>query len=259
MLTGTGLTYRAGGRALVSDVDIDVPAGQLLALVGPNGAGKSTLLGLLAGDLTPAAGRIAIDDRCVHSMRPRELAQLRAVMPQQSLLQFAFTAAEVVALGAQSRGYSRGASGSASRGGGLSVEVAEALRRVDCTDLADRSYPSLSGGEQARVTLARVLAQRTPVVLLDEPTAHLDLRHQNLVLRLARELADDGRAVVVVLHDINLAARWADRLMILSAGRVAACGPPADTVTAGTLSDVYRHPVDVVPHPVHGGPLALPA
>ena len=96
-------------------------------------------------------------------------------------------------------------------------------------------------------------------MLLDEPTAHLDLRHQSLVLRIARDLAGAGRAVVVVLHDVNLAARWADRLMILADGRVAACGPPADTVTAATLTEVYRHPIDVVEHPLAGGPLALPA
>jgi iron complex transport system ATP-binding protein len=260
-LTGTGLGFRAGGRAILADVDIEVAAGELVALVGPNGAGKSTLLGLLAGDLAPATGRVALDGRPVRGMRPGDLARLRAVMPQQTVLQFAFTAAEVVALGARAgrdgrqrwpagRGVDREVDREADR-------VAAALARVGCADLADRPYPSLSGGEQAQVTLARVVAQDAPVVLLDEPTAHLDLRFQARVLRLARALADEGRAILAVLHDVNLAARWADRVMILADGRVAACGAPADTVTAAVLSAVYRHRIDVVAHP-DGGPLALP-
>jgi iron complex transport system ATP-binding protein len=257
LLSGTGLGFRAGGRAILSDVDIEVAAGELVALVGPNGAGKSTLLGLLAGDLAPAAGRVAIGGRPVRGMRPGELARLRAVMPQQTVLQFAFTAAEVVALGARAGRGGRGGP-PADRVAGAPDRVAGALRRVGCADLADRPYPGLSGGEQAQVTLARVVAQGAPVVLLDEPTAHLDLRFQARVLRLARALADEGRAVLAVLHDVNLAARWADRVMILADGRVAACGPPPDTVTAAVLSTVYRHRIDVVEHP-DGGPLALPA
>jgi iron complex transport system ATP-binding protein len=252
MLVGSDLGYRAGGRAIVSGVDVEVAAGEVLALVGPNGAGKSTLLGLLAADLAPVTGAVTVDGRSLRGLRPRALARLRAVMPQQTRLEFAFTAAEVVALGTYAGQGVRAASGDRQR-------ALEALRRVDAEALADRSFPSLSGGEQARVTLARVLAQDAPVVLLDEPTAHLDLRHQGLVLKLAREMAAAGRAVAVVLHDVNLAARWADRLMILAGGRVAACGPPGETLTASTLTEVYDHPIDVVPHPVTGTPLALPA
>jgi iron complex transport system ATP-binding protein len=254
MLVGSDLSYRAGGRDIVAGIDIEVAAGEVLALVGPNGAGKSTLLGLLAADLAPAGGGITIDGRALRGLRPRALARLRAVMPQQTRLEFAFTAAEVVALGAYA-GQRQGARGAH----GDRQLALTALRRVDAEALADRSFPSLSGGEQARVTLARVLAQDAPVVLLDEPTAHLDLRHQGLVLKLARDVAAMGRAVVVVLHDVNLAARWADRLMILAGGRVAACGPPEVTLTASTLTEVYAHPIDVVPHPLTGTPLALPA
>jgi iron complex transport system ATP-binding protein len=258
MLVGSDLGYRAGGRDIVSGVDVEVAAGEVLALVGPNGAGKSTLLGLLAADLTPATGGVTVDGRPLRGLRPRALARLRAVMPQQTRLEFAFTAAEVVALGAYAGQSLRSGQG-VRRGQGDRELALAALRRVDAESLADRSFPSLSGGEQARVTLARVLAQDAPVVLLDEPTAHLDLRHQGLVLKLARLVAATGRAVVVVLHDVNLAVRWADRLMILAGGRVAACGPPDRTLTAATLTEVYDHPIDVVPHPVTGTPLALPA
>jgi iron complex transport system ATP-binding protein len=246
MLAGTNLGYRAGGRAILSAVDLEVAPGEVLALVGPNGAGKSTLLGLLAGDLEPATGEVRIDGRPVRGTRPAALARLRSVMPQQTRLQFAFTAAEVVALGVP---------------GGRADEaaVSAALARVDAAELADRAFPSLSGGEQARVTLARVIAQDAPVVLLDEPTAHLDLRHQGVVLAVGRDLAADRRAVVVVLHDVNLAARWADRVMVLADGRVAAHGTPAQTLTADTLSRVYHHRIEVVDHPLRGGPLALPA
>jgi iron complex transport system ATP-binding protein len=246
MLAGRGLAYQVAGRPLLSDVDLTVDRGELVALVGPNGAGKSTLLALLAGDLAPDRGTVAIDGTPVRGRRPQELARLRAVMPQQTLLQFAFTVAEVVALGAHVAGPAR-----------VGAAVADALSRVDGCDLADRAFPTLSGGEQARVTLARVIAQRTPVLLLDEPCAHLDLRHQDLVLRLARALADDGHAVVVVLHDVNLAARWADRVAVLAGGRLAALGPPAEALTTATLSEVYQHPVMVIEHPLYGCPLAL--
>jgi iron complex transport system ATP-binding protein len=258
MLAGSDLGYRAGGRMILSTVDVEVAAGEVLALVGPNGAGKSTLLGLLAADLVPATGRVTIDGRSLRGLRPRALARLRAVMPQQTRLEFGFTAAEVVAFGAYASGGIRAGRGDRRGRGDRDIAVA-ALEQVDAGSLADRSFPTLSGGEQARVTLARVLAQDAPVVLLDEPTAHLDLRHQVLVLRLAREVAAAGRAVVVVLHDVNLAARWADRLMVLAGGRVAACGPPERTLTAAILTEVYGHPIDVVPHPVTGDPLALPA
>jgi iron complex transport system ATP-binding protein len=249
MLVGTNLGYRAGGRTILSALDIEVAGGEVLALVGPNGAGKSTLLGLLAGDLEPATGEVRIDGRPVRRTRPAALARLRSVMPQQTRLEFAFTAAEVVGLGV------RGGRG----GRADEAAVSAALTQVDAAELANRSFPSLSGGEQARVTLARVIAQDAPVVLLDEPTAHLDLRHQGLVLAVGRNLAADRRAVVVVLHDINLAARWADRVMVLADGRVAAHGTPAQTLTADTLSQVYRHRIEVVDHPLRGGPLALPA
>lgn len=247
MITAAGLHYRVGGRTVLSDVDVTVRPGRLLAVVGPNGAGKSTLLALLAGDLRPSAGAVWLDGAPVRAMRPRELARRRAVMPQQTQVQFSFTAAEVVGLGLYAR-----------HGHDDPDLIESALRQVDAVELAGRAFPTLSGGEQARVTFARVLAQDTPVLLLDEPTAHLDLHHQHLVLRLARTAAEQGGAVAVVLHDLNLAARFADELVVLAGGRVAASGPPETTLTAAALSTTYGEPITVVPHPLDGRPLVVP-
>lgn len=175
---------------ILSDVDIELHSG-LIALVGPNGAGKSTLLALLAGDLRPTSGSVVLNGRPAHRVPARELARIRAVMPQVTTISFGFTCAEIVAMALPPNGSDRA--------------VSAALDKVDAAHLAGRRFPTLSGGEQARVTLARVIAQDTPIVLLDEPTAHLDIRHQHAVLQTARQIADEGRLVVAVLHDLNLA------------------------------------------------------
>jgi iron complex transport system ATP-binding protein len=242
MLTATDVSFSIAGQRILTDITLSVEPGTVLAIVGPNGAGKSTLLGLLAADLTPTTGLVHLDGHPVARLRPHQLARLRAVLPQQTHLQFAFTAAEVVALGAQVSG----------------SDPAAALRRVGCAHLANRSFPTLSGGEQARVTLARVLAQDTPVVLLDEPTAHLDLKHQQTVLTIARGLAKEGRTIVAVLHDLNLAAAHADTIAVIADGRLIAHGPPPEVITDTILTTVYQTPITVVTHPLHGGPLALP-
>ena len=249
VLEARGLGHRVGRRWLVSDVTLAVQAGEVLAVAGPNGAGKSTLLGLLAGDLRPAAGEVRLRGRLLSAYRPAELARLRAVLPQASVMQFAFTARQVVELGRAP--WARKPSADDER------VVAEAMAATEVSPFAARSYLSLSGGEAARVCLARVLAQDTPVVLLDEPTASLDLRHQELAMALARRLAGEGRAVVAVLHDLNLAAAHADRMAVLDAGRLAAVGPPAEVLSDQLLSAVYGHPVTVVAHPRRDCPLVL--
>jgi iron complex transport system ATP-binding protein len=238
-------TYEVGGRALVEDADVRVEHGSVLAIVGPNGAGKSTLLRLLAGELEPTAGEVRVLGRRVADWRARELARVRAVMPQQTVLQFAFTAGEVVAMGR-----------SPHRDDGHGP-VERALARTETTALVPRSFPTLSGGEQARVTLARVLAQEPAILLLDEPTASLDVRHQELALRLARRLAEEGKAVVAVLHDLNAAAAYADEIAVLKHGRVVAHGPPWLVLTEDVLHDVFEHRVLVVPHPVCDCPLVV--
>ncbi|WP_405971712.1 heme ABC transporter ATP-binding protein [Streptomyces sp. NBC_00988] len=243
------LYVRLGGRAVLHGVSVPVRAGEVLALVGPNGAGKSTLLGALAADLAPSAGVVRINGRPAAEWSAPELALRRAVLPQSATLSFPFTVEDVVRMGRAPH---------ATTPAEDDLAVAEAMTRAEVTDFALRPFSALSGGERARVALARVLAQRAPLLLLDEPTAALDLRHQELVLRLCRERAHAGDAVVVVLHDLALAAAYAHRVAILRAGRVAAEGPPGDVFTEALLSDVYDQPVEVFPHPRTGAVVVTP-
>ena len=243
------LGYRVGRRWLVSELTLSVEAGEVVAVVGPNGAGKSTVVALLAGDLRPSAGEVRLAGRDLRTYRAPELARLRAVLPQSSILSFAFTARQVVEMGRAPWARNPGADDEQA--------VTAAMAATEVLPLAARSYPSLSGGEAARVCLARVLAQATPLLLLDEPTASLDLRHQELAMALARRLAARGTAVVAVLHDLNLAAAHADRVAVLAEGRLAAMGPPAEALTPELLTTVYGHPVGVVTHPRRACPLVL--
>lgn len=254
-----GLDVVRGGRRTVQGVDLDVAAGQVVALVGPNGAGKSTLLGAVARDLAPAAGRVLLHGHDLALVRPRDLARRRAVLPQEQHVAFAFTVLDVVHLG---RAPWRGTPAARDD----DAVVGRCLELCDVAHLADRTVTTLSGGERARVALARVLAQQAPLLLLDEPTAALDLGHQELVLRTAvahaRAAAPEGgaagRATVVVLHDLTLAAAYADTVVVLDAGRVVAHGAPREVLRPDLLSRVWRCPVEVVDHPVTGAPLVLP-
>jgi iron complex transport system ATP-binding protein len=240
-----------GGREVVSGVDLAVHHGELVVLVGPNGAGKSTLLGVLAGDLAPASGTASLDGRPVASWTVRELAMRRSMLLQRIEISFPFRVLDVVRMGR-------------SPWAGTAAEeaddeaIASAMAETDVTDLSDREYPSLSGGERARAALARVLAQDTAIMLLDEPTAALDLQHQELVMGVARARAAGGAAVVVVAHDLALAAAWADRVMMIERGRLVADGSPREVLTEELLSRVYRTPVEVLPHPATGVPIILP-
>ncbi|WP_432968639.1 heme ABC transporter ATP-binding protein [Dactylosporangium sp. CA-233914] len=247
-LRGAGLGVRLGARPVLDGVDVRLCAGEVLALVGPNGAGKSTLLSVLAGDLTPERGEVGLDGRPLREWTAIELGLRRAVLPQHHLLSFPFPVADVVAMG-------RAPWSGIEPDGDI---VAASMAATGVAHLAARSFLSLSGGERARVALARVLAQRTGVLLLDEPTAALDLHHQELVLRIAKERAAEGDAILVVLHDLGLAAAHADRVMVLADGRAVAAGPPAEVFTPQLLSDVYRHEIEVLPHPRTGAPLVLP-
>lgn len=244
------LHVRLGSREVLHSVSVTVRAGEVLALVGPNGAGKSTLLSALAADLPAVEGVVRIHGRPAGDWSAPELALRRAVLPQSATLSFPFTVEEVVRMGRAPWAF-------------LGLEdddaaVAEAMAATEVTEFAVRPFSALSGGERARVALARVLAQRAPLLLLDEPTAALDLKHQELVLRLCRERARAGDAVVVVLHDLGLAAAYAHRVAILRAGRVAADGPPAEVFSERLLSEVYDQPVEVLPHPRTGEVLVTP-
>ncbi|MDT0344578.1 heme ABC transporter ATP-binding protein [Streptomyces litchfieldiae] len=246
-----GLCVELGGRMVLDGVDLTVTAGEVLALIGPNGAGKSTLLAALAADLPAASGELTIAGRPAHAWGARELALRRSMLPQAAALSFPFTVSEVVRMG---RAPWAGTDGEEQD----DAAVAEAMAATEVSDFADRPFAALSGGERARVALARVLAQRAPLLLLDEPTAALDLRHQELVLRVCRERAAAGRAVVVVLHDLGLAAAWADRAAVLHRGRIAAVGRPDEVLTEDLLGHVYQHPVEVLPHPRTGVRLVIP-
>ncbi|MEU4311739.1 heme ABC transporter ATP-binding protein [Nocardia sp. NPDC024068] len=238
-------------RRVLDAVDFDVTAGEVVALVGPNGAGKSTLLAVLAGELDPGHGTVELDGRPLTGWTPIDMARRRAVLPQSHAVGFPFTAAEVVAMG-------RAPWQRTPRAAGDDAAITAALAATDSTHLADRAFPSLSGGERARVALARVLAQDTATLLLDEPTAALDLGHQEAVLTLAADRAAAGAAVVVVLHDLASAAAYADRVTVLDGGRLAAAGPPRDVLTGELLSRVYRYPIEVLDHPGTGAQLVLP-
>lgn len=225
-------------QVIIEDVSLDIFAGEILALVGPNGAGKSTLLGVLSGDLRPDHGALWYGDRPLVSIPHRERAWHRSVLTQENQVSFSFTVEQVVEMGR---------SPWARRPENIDDDaaIADALSVMEATHLARRQFGSLSGGEKARVSLARVLAQRTPVVFLDEPTAALDLRHQEQVMRTAQRLAEAGRAVVVVLHDLSLAGAYADRVALVDHGRLSAVGSPRDVFTAERIGAVYGLEVDV--------------
>lgn len=250
VLAAEDLVLRVEGATLVDGVTLTVAAREVLGVIGPNGAGKTSLLRLLAGEVAPSAGRVTLGGVPLASLRPLELARRRALLPQHTLLQFAFQALDVVLMGCYPH---RDSSAEQDR-----AAVRLAMERTDTTHLAARLYPTLSGGEQTRVSFARVLAQETPVIMLDEPTMSLDLRHQELVMGLLRSLAGEGAAVIVVLHDLNLAARYADRVALMNQGRLAALAPTREVLRADLLSDVYQYPVTVIQHPHLDCPLVLP-
>ncbi len=242
---------RGAGRRVLDGVDLDVITGEILALVGPNGAGKSTLLAALTGELETVSGTVELDGLPIADRTPVDMARRRAVLPQNHLVGFPFTAREVVTMG-------RSPWARTPRQDHDEAAISAAMAATDVEHLAARPFPALSGGERARVALARVLAQDTHTLLLDEPTAALDLGHQEQVLHLARTRAADGAAVVVVLHDLGVAAAYADRVAILRSGRLIAAGPPREVLTTELLTDVYAHPVEVLDHPVTGAQLVLP-
>lgn len=251
VLAAEEVTVRIGGRVLLDAMSVDVLAGEVLALVGPNGAGKSTLLGVLAGDTEPESGRTVLDGTDLRRWRLGDLARRRALLTQANSVAFPFTVREVVAMGrAPWAGHDEYDDDDA--------VIDESLAATDTTHLQGRTFPTLSGGEKARVSLSRALAQRAGVLLLDEPTAAVDLRHQESVLQLARSVADAGGAVVVVLHDLELAAAWADRLVMISSGRIRAEGRPEQVLTAELIAEVYQQPVLIHRHPVSGDLLVTP-
>ncbi len=251
VLEARGVGVTRDGRQILHDVNLEVRTGEVLALVGPNGAGKSTLLGALSGELDYDHGTVLLDGKRLGDYRTLELARRRAVLNQANEVSFPFLVREIVAMG-------RNPWVRTPQFDDDEQAIAEAVRTADVGHLVERRFTALSGGERARVSLARVLAQRTEMVFLDEPTAALDLRHQEDVMRASLALARAGRAVVVVLHDLSLAAAYADRIGMLTGGTLAAIGTPNEVLTAERVGRAYGLGVRVY-HPTPGSrPVILP-
>ncbi len=240
------------GHSLVSNVSLEFNMGSLTVVIGPNGAGKTTLLRLLAGDATPTSGTVSYDGEHLRGISVSRMARLRSVLPQRPSSESTFSVEQIVSMGRYAYRVDTGSDEGADRD-----LLDEVLGLLDLVDLRSRQVRSLSGGEQQRVALARVLAQQTPLVLLDEPTTALDIRHQESVMVLLERLPREDHTVVVVLHDLSRAATF-DQVVLLHRGEIAAAGRPKDVLTSELLSAVYEHPIDVVTHPKRPGLLVLP-
>lgn len=242
MLEARELEVTLGSRRVIADARFCARAGELTVIVGPNGSGKTTLLRALTGEL-PCRGEITINGRDLRSVRPAQLARLRAVLAQTTPLTFPFTVAEVVRLGVEATGHTRDPG----------AAIATVLSRVDLAGYGNRLFQELSGGEQQRVHLARVLAQSgepaSPEgprwLILDEPVSSLDIGHQLLVMDIARQQARDGGGVIAVMHDLNLTAAFADQVIIMQSGCIVAAGSPDEVLTSDILCAAYDCPLRV--------------
>jgi iron complex transport system ATP-binding protein len=245
ILIAEGISFAYGRRRVLDGVSLDAAQGQFICVMGPNGSGKTTLLRVLLGQLKASAGRIILDGRPLATHRQRELAKLMAYVPQFPQSAFAFSVHEIVLMGRLAYGGMLGLSGK------LDLDVArQAMEMTDTLELADRTLEQLSGGEAQRVMIARALAQQPSVLLLDEPTSHLDIRSQLVIYRMMQRVAHSWpMAVVCVSHDINLAGRFADRLVLMRDGRVAARGLPADVMQKDILAGVYDVSIQLVSRP----------
>jgi iron complex transport system ATP-binding protein len=232
---------------------MEVPDGSLYAVLGPNGSGKSTLMKALLGVVPLRSGQVEIDARPLDAWTRRALARVVGVVPQSESIAFPLTVREMVGMG---RYPHLGAL--APEGAGDRAAVERALRQCDVAELRDRDVTTLSGGEMQRVRIARALAQEPRALLLDEPTASLDIRHEMAILELLRSWADGGMTILVVTHGLDLAARFADRILLLSRGSVAAEGTPAEVLRARVLEEVYRWPIAVTQDAETGAPRVTP-
>ncbi|WP_375389924.1 ABC transporter ATP-binding protein [uncultured Amnibacterium sp.] len=248
------VTLGYGDRVVAEEIDLLVPPGRITVIVGANACGKSTLLRAMARLLPPRGGRILLDGEDLHRLPTKEVARILGLMPQSPTAPEGIAVADLVARGRHPH------QGFLARWTAQDEEaVAEALRLTDTADLADRPVDELSGGQRQRTWIAMALAQQTDVLLLDEPTTFLDIAHQVEVLDLLTDLnRRRGTTVVMVLHDLHLAARYADHLVAVAAGRVRVAGDPEAVLTADTVREVFGLESRVVPDPVSGKPLVLP-
>ncbi|MEU1622834.1 ABC transporter ATP-binding protein [Streptomyces sp. NPDC005722] len=253
-LRARGLHLAYDDRLVVEDLDLVIPTGRITAIVGANACGKSTLLRALARLLAPRQGTVELDGRALRSVPTRELAQRLGILPQTPVAPEGLTVIDLV-----SRGRSPHQTWWRQWSKADELAVHEALAATGLTELADRAVDELSGGQRQRAWIAMAVAQGTPVLLLDEPTTYLDLAHQIDVLDLVTDLnRREQRTVVMVLHDLNQACRYADHVIAMKSGRIAAEGPPAEVITAETVQDVFDLRCQVTTDPVSGTPLVIP-
>ncbi|MGI5466717.1 ABC transporter ATP-binding protein [Streptomyces sp. CA-132043] len=253
-LAAERLTLGYGDRTVIDTLDLAVPPGSITAIVGANACGKSTLLRAMSRLLAPRAGRVVLDGKEVHRLPAKQLARTLGLLPQSPVAPEGITVADLVG-----RGRHPHQSVFSRWNGKDDAAVAAALDATHTAELADRAVDELSGGQRQRVWIAMALAQETDLLLLDEPTTYLDASHQVEVLDLLIDLnRGRGTTVVMVLHDLNLAARYADHLIALAAGRLHAAGPPADVLTAETVRAVFDLDSHIIEDPVSGRPLMLP-
>ncbi|MFG3281367.1 ABC transporter ATP-binding protein [Streptomyces sp. NPDC048111] len=247
------LTAGYGDHRAVAGVDLTIPSGRVVAVVGPNGCGKSTLLRCVARLHQPESGRVLVGEADIWQLRRRDAAHRIALLPQAPQAPEAVTVAGLVRYGRHPhQGLFRQWSHADE------AAVTEALRATGTTELADRRLDQLSGGQRQRCWLAMALAQETPVVLLDEPTSALDIGHAVEVLDLVRQVAAAGRTIVMVVHDLAAAARYADTVVAMRAGRIVACGPPLDVIDAALVRELYGIEAEILTAPSDGSPVVVP-
>lgn len=252
-LAGRNLSFAyVPGAPVLSEVSVQVCGGAVTGIVGPNGSGKSTLLRLLAGLTRPQSGSVDLDDAPLRNLSARHRARVIAFLPQAVQPIFSLRVFEVVALGRHPHVGVMGALTSRDRD-----IVAHCMAQTETTELRNREFVTLSGGERQRVLIASILAQEPQILLLDEPTSALDIHHQVEIFALLRRLSREGYGVGVVTHDLNLAARFCDRVLLLTttAGAAVAQGPPAEVFTEAILRQAYPGDIQVTAHPVTGSPL----
>lgn len=253
-LAAVDVTLGYGDRTVVEGLDLEVMTGVITTVIGPNGCGKSTLLRSLGRLLRPSAGKVLLDGKAISSMKSRDVARILGVLPQTPIAPEGLTVADLVARGRHPhQSWIRQWSGDDER------EVTEALELTGIADLAQRPIDELSGGQRQRAWISMALAQGTDILLLDEPTTYLDLAHSIDVLDLVDHLHEElGRTVVMVLHDLNLAIRYSDQLIVMAEGRIVASGPPKDVISAELLKRVFGLDATVIEDPVSDRPLIVP-
>lgn len=252
MIRARELTFGFDDEPVFASVSVDVDPGELVGLIGPNGAGKTTLLRIVSGVLDPQAGTVTLDGEPLHELSPSAIGRRIAVVPQQTELSFDFTIRDVITMGRHPYQGRFERLQSADRS-----QVNRAMVETDTDGLADRTFSAVSGGERKRVLIARAIAQDTPALLVDEPTASLDINHQVAVFELLRDLVADDKAVLAAVHDLNLAARYCDRLVLLADGSIQASGPAESVLQPDLLRSAYGIDATVERNPVTSTPMVV--